>query len=188
MVDAIIQNMTTIGLAKLARAVAEVTLEESHSNFPVALAFLDSMTAAELLIRARILEVEVQNGMNSLQSEAVSALRLNELVYGSSRLSFIRLPQELEKISGYSLNKPQVYLEMSHLRSLIFREFLSPENLVKPTLRFAFEVIEPMLIEFWEEIILLHVPEYDFEIDQHIEGYLTKYEIKVHDHDGIGDY
>ena len=51
----------------------------------------------------------------------------------------------------------------------------------------AFEVIEPMSIEFWEEIILLHVPEYDFEIDQHIEEYLIKYEIEVHGHDGIGD-
>lgn len=181
MFDAIIHNMITIGLALLARSVAEVTLENRDSDFSITLAFLDSMSAAELLIRARILEVEVE------KNEAVSELRVNELVYGSSRLSFSRLPQELEKTSGYSLNKLQVYLEMTHLRSLVFTEWLSPEKLVKPTLCFAFEVIEPMLIDFWEEIILLHVPEYDFEIDQHIEEYLIRYEIEVHGHDGIGD-
>jgi hypothetical protein len=82
MFDAIIHNMIAIGLAKLARSVAEVTLENRDSDFSITLAFLDSMNAAELLIRARILEAEVE------KSKAVSEQRVNELVYGSSRLSF----------------------------------------------------------------------------------------------------
>ena len=105
-------------------------------------------------------------------------LRAIELIHGySSQIAFPRLPEVLRKSTGYTIKNLDIYRQTVHLRTRLFVEEVNSEELVESTLRFAFEAIEPMMIEFWEQIILLHLPEYDFEIDQHIETYLIRYKI-----------
>jgi hypothetical protein len=109
--------------------------------------------------------------------DAVSELRLVELVNGSATLSFQELPQELARIAGKSLKNTYAYHEMNHLKYLLFRQEIDAPHLAAPTLRFAFESIEPLLIEDWEQIILFHIPELDFEVDRHIESLLEQFNI-----------
>ena len=70
-------------------------------------------------------------------------IRQAELINGSSRLSFLELPQELEKVSGSSIKNSDAYYEMSRLRILLFSKGLQAKKLIEPKLRFAFESIEP---------------------------------------------
>ena len=173
------QNLIFWGMKKLGKAVAEVTLEDCNSEILIPLAFLDSIAAAELIIRGRILEVEAETEMEDL--------RAIELIHGySSQIAFPRLPEVLRKSTGYIIKNLDIYRQTAHLRTRLFVEEVNSEELVESTLRFAFEAIEPMMIEFWEQIILLHLPEYDFEIDRHIETYLIRYKINVSDHNSIG--
>ena len=53
--NAAAQNLIFFGMKKLGKAVAEVTLEDCNSEILIPLAFLDSIAAAELIIRGRIL-------------------------------------------------------------------------------------------------------------------------------------
>ncbi|AFZ38282.1 hypothetical protein Sta7437_4849 (plasmid) [Stanieria cyanosphaera PCC 7437] len=173
------QNLIFFGMKKLGKAVAEVTLEDCNSEILIPLAFLDSIAAAELIIRGHILEVEAETEMEDL--------RAIELIHGySSQIAFPRLPEVLRKSTGYIIKNLDIYRQTAHLRTRLFGEEVNSQELVEFTLRFAFEAIEPMMIEFWEQIILLHLPEYDFEIDQHIETYLIRYQIDVSDHDSMG--
>ncbi|MGK7944075.1 MAG: hypothetical protein AB4058_06370 [Microcystaceae cyanobacterium] len=178
MFDFAAQNLIALGMKKLGKAVAEVTLDDLNSQISIPLAFLDSISAAELLIRGRILEIE--------ERENVEDLRKIELLHGySARMAFPRLPEMLQKSIGYTLKKLDVYRQTVHLRTLLFTENVSSTQLIESTLRFAFEVIEPMMIECWSQIILLHLPEYNFDIDEHIETLLTRYCIEVSYHDSL---
>lgn len=178
MFDFAAQNLIALGMKKLGKAVAEVTLDDFNSKISIPLAFLDSISAAELLIRGRILEVEERENVDDLQKI--------ELLHGySARMAFPRLPEMLRKSTGYTLKNPDVYRQAAHLRTLLFTENISSTQLIECTLRFAFEGIEPMMIECWSQIILLHLPEYEFDIDQHIETFLTHYQIEVSYHDSI---
>ena len=178
MFDFAAQNLIALGMKKLGKAVAEVTLDEFNSEIFIPLAFLDSISAAELLIRGRILEVEERENIDDLQKI--------ELLHGySARMAFPRLPEMLRKATGYTLKNPDVYRQAVHLKTLLFTEKISSTQLIKCTLRFAFETIEPLMIESWSQVILLHLPEYDFEIDRHIENTLAHYEIDISYHDSI---
>ena len=170
MFDFAAQNLITLGMKKLGKAVAEVTLNDENSDIFIPLAFLDSISAAELLIRGRILEVE----------ENIGDLRKIELLYGySEKMAFPRLPEMLRKHTGYAIERSDIYRQTVHLKTLLFTEDLNLTQLVECTLRFAFETIEPMMVEFWSQIILLHLPEYEFEIDWHIENVLAHYQIEL---------
>lgn len=118
---------------------------------------------------------------------SVSEARQAELIVGSSSLSFLELPQELRKVAGRSIQNIDAYYKMSDLRKILFSEGIQAQYLIEPTLRFAFESIEPLVIEMWEEIILLHVPELEFEVDRYIGNLLTRYAISVSDHDSYED-
>lgn len=208
--DNVAQTLIFVGIKKLAKAVAEVTINNFDGvtscfgervrqkfgdyNTSVSLAFLDSTTAAELIIRGCILEfegrccIESASCFSESNSEKVwRDLRKAELLHGYSlELSFPLLPEALKVATDYVIKKPDIYRHVVHLKTRLFTEEVSLEELIEFTLRFAFEVIEPIMIEHWGQIILLHLPEYNFEIDQHIETYLKHYEIEVSSHDSIG--
>jgi|GEM_PF-6256366 len=178
MFDFAAQNLIALGMKKLGKAVAEVTLNDFNSEISIPLAFLDSISAAELLIRGRILEVEQRENADDLQKI--------ELLHGYSiRMAFPRLPELLRNSTGYILKNPDVYRQAVHLRTRLFTENVNSTQLIECTLSFAFEAIEPLMIECWSQIILLHLPEYDFDIDHHIEKVLAHYEINTSYHDSI---
>jgi hypothetical protein len=178
MFDFAAQNLIALGMKKLGKAVAEVTLEDFNSKIFIPLAFLDSISAAELLIRGRILEVEERENIDDL-------LKI-ELLHGySARMAFPRLPEMLRESTGYTLQKTDIYRQTAHLRTLLVTEKVSSKRLIECTLRFAFEAIEPLMIESWSQIILLHLPEYEFDIDQHVETILALYEIDTSYHGSV---
>ena len=190
MSDLLAQNMYSLGIAKLARAIAELAVSEISStpeSIILSLAFLDSIYSSELIVRASILKIELEENLANLGEGAVSEIRQAELINGSSRLSFLKLPEELERISGKSIINSKVYYEMNHLRKILLSEEIDPTQLVEPTLRFAFESIEPLIIDIWGEIIALYFPELDFEVDKYIDILLTRYNVTVSQHDLFED-
>jgi len=180
------RNMFFFGIIKIAKSITELAIPESRltdDSVTIPLAFLDTISASEVIIRACILKIELDKNLTDFGDNTVSEARKNELINGSSRLSFLELPRELERISGKSIANPAAYYEMDSLRNILLREGLDLNDLVEPTLRFTFESIEPLIIDVWEEIILLYVPELDFEVDRYIEMLLSQYNITLSQHD-----
>jgi hypothetical protein len=185
------QNMFLLGIKKLATSITSLAIAEARSDYESAaipLAFLDSIYSSELIIRASILKAEITNNLSELGEDRVSEIRQVELIAGSARVSFLELPQELVRVTGKSIQNSDVYYEISHLRRILFSEGLLATQLIEPTLRFTFESIEPLIIDMWGDIILLHIPETDFEVDEHIDLLLGKYNISVSERDSHEDY
>jgi len=180
MSDFLAQSMFSLGIIKLARSITELAIAEANSDYESAvipLAFLDSIYSSELVVRASILKIELAGNLSTFGESTVSEIRKIELINGSSRLSFLELPKELERVSGRLIANSTAYYEMNHLRKELFSEDFHANQLVEPTLRFAFESIEPLAIDMWGDIILMHIPELDFEVDKHIETLLAQYDI-----------
>jgi len=186
MSDFLAHNMFSLGIIKLATSLANLASAEISSDYESAaipLAFIDSIYSSELIVRASILKAALASNLSNFGESNVSEIRRIEFISGSSRLSFLELPQELEKVSGRLIQNSEAYYEMSYLRKTLFSEGLPAIQLIEPLLRFAFESIEPLVIDMWEDIILMHVPELDFEVDAHIGALLVKYNIVVSEHD-----
>jgi hypothetical protein len=180
------ENMSAIGTMKLARSIADISLryrENSVSRYVISLAFLDSIYAAELIVRASILKFKTIEKERFSKDAEDLGFRYLELVNSSFDFSFLKLPKELMQVTGKSIKNIQAYYEMSRLRNLLFSQGVDTDLLIEPTLRFAFESIEPLMIEDWEQIILLHVPELGFEVDRHIETLLERFNIAPSNHD-----
>ncbi len=184
------QNMFSIGASKLGISLASLASSEMRSDFDsvnISIAFIDSIFASELIIKASILKAELESSVSRLSENIVTEARRIELIAGSSRLSFLELPQELYRVSGREIQNPDAYYKMSDLRKTLFSEGINPNNLMEPTLKFAFESIEPLMIDMWDDIILLHVSELNFEVDRYIEDLLVRYNISVSDHNSYED-
>lgn len=180
------QNMFSLGIKKLAKSIASLAMAEAksdHESAIIPLAFLDSIYSSELIVKASILKAELASNLSELGESSVSEVRQIELISGSSRLSFLELPQELERVSGRSIKNSSAYYRISHLRKTLFSEGLQATQLIEPTFRFAFESIEPLIIDMWGDIIFLHLPELNFAVDEYIETLLKQYNILFSEHD-----
>jgi hypothetical protein len=78
---------------------------------------------------------------------------------------FSELPGLLWATTGYRINNLERYNSYGSLRNCIMHFGVPDKDLSEETFRFAFEVMEPMIYDFWEEKILDYVPYFD----QHIE-------------------
>lgn len=104
-------------------------------------------------------------------------MRLRELVFGSNNFRFEKLPERLKDSTQYDIKEPKQYVQFGKLREKVISSKICPEQITETTLRFAFEVIERIIIDFWNELIIAHSPEYEFEVDQYIDNYLQKFKI-----------
>ncbi len=182
--------MFSIGVYKLGISVANLASPEIKSDLDsvnIPIAFIDSIFASELIIKASILKAELEGDTYGSGEGIVTEARKVELIAGSSRLSFLELPQELYRVSGRIIQNSDAYYKMIDLRTTLFSESINGGDLIEPTLRFAFESIEPLMIDMWEDIILLHVPELNFEVDRCIEALLVRYNISVSEHNSYED-
>jgi len=110
------QNMFSIGASKLGISLASLASSEMRSDFDsvnIPIAFIDSIFASELIIKASILKAELESNVSRLSESMVAEARRIELIAGSSRLSFLELPQELYRVSGRGIHNPDAYYKMS---------------------------------------------------------------------------
>jgi hypothetical protein len=175
--QAIHSNLIDQGLSRLARAVVEVSFEPQRQPLAAPLAVIDCILATEYVLRGRILEVENSNAEK--KDKKISDIRLQQLVSGSKGFDFYSLPNELFQSTGYSIKNIEEYNSFGNLKNALVRRSFERDFLVETTLRYAFQVLEPMIMEFWDDLILIHASEYEFETDEYVDRQLTKYGILV---------
>jgi hypothetical protein len=166
------KHMRAFGMAMLGRAVIDSTFAEIERPFAHPLAVNICAHAAEILLKARIAQEHpllIFSKLPNMEEQPGSSVDLEDLIYRGRSLGYAELPGMLIAATGYRLNRLDLYRDFGKLRNTIVH-FAAPKlDYSERTLRFAFEVLQPAIKDFWGESIFDAVEEYGEEYEYVVE-------------------
>jgi len=166
--------MKDFGLHILGRAVADATFSETMKPFAHPLAVVHAAHGAEIILKARIAQEHPLLVFENLPKSGITAgdLTIAELLNHGRTIRYEDLPESLWATTGHRLAKSKEFLEFGRLRNQIMHFAVPDAKLAEATLRFCFEVIEPVVQDFWKESLVGYAEEWDDVI--HSDGYLSE--------------
>lgn len=168
------EHMRGFALTVLGRAAYDVTFSEMTRPFAHAMAVTLAAHGAEIAVKARIAEQHPLLIFAQLPkaNSTDSQLTIKELLTAGRTLMFSELPERLWATTGYRMQSADRFQEFGALRNQIMHFAVPSQDFSATTLRFLFEVVEPMVNDFWKESIIPYAEEYDEVIAA--EGYLPE--------------
>lgn len=166
--------MKDFGLHVLGRAVVDAAFSEVTKPFAHPLAVVHAAHGAEIVLKARIAQEHPLLVFENLpkSGSAPGDLTITELLNQGRTIRYEDLPEILWAATGYRVAKTKEFLEFGRLRNQIMHFVVPDGELSDATLRYSFEVIEPVVMEFWKESLVDYAEEWDDVI--HSDGYLNE--------------
>lgn len=167
-------HMRDFGLCVIGRAVHDAVYSERGRPYSHAMAAGHAAHGAEILVKARIAQEHpllIFNGLPTSRT-AKDMLTIQELFEHGQPAAFVELPELLWAATGYRMANPKRFLDFGRLRDRIIH-FAVPElDAAGDVLRFIFDVVEPMVADFWSESIVTYAEEWDEGVVS--DGYLEE--------------
>ncbi len=178
------QHMKEFGFHVLGRAIYDATFSEMMSPFSHVLSVVHAAHGAEILVKARIAEEHPLLIFKSYpkSNTTKNALGIKELFEYGRTLMYSELPEVLWATTGYRIKELDKYQKFGALRNTIVH-FAAPdcEGSVE-TLRFAFEVFDPIVRDFWGESFIDYSEYWDDSIisDGYLRDQIKRLNIQMH--------
>lgn len=155
--------MRQFGLAILGRAVYDVTFSEMSRPYAHAMAVGHAAHGAEIVIKARIAQEHPLLIFNNLPKSTTTRgqLTIAELFQHGRTIQFHELPEVLWATTGIRLEKAEKFKAFGNLRNTIIHFAAPNANLRCETLHFCFDVMEPLVQQFWSESLFYYAGEWD---------------------------
>jgi hypothetical protein len=157
-------HLREFGMAVLGRAVYDLTFSEMMRPYAHLIAVGQAAQGAELTIKARIAQEHPLLLFNTLPKSvnAPDQLTIQELYEYGRTIQFNELPEVLWATTGVRLGKVEQFQRFGRLRNASLH-FAVPdsENFHTLTLKFLFEVMEPLVRQFWQKSIIPYAAEWD---------------------------
>jgi hypothetical protein len=171
---AVAEHMREFGLTILGRAAYEVTFAEILAPFNHAMAVGHAAHGAEIAIKARIAEEHPLLLFNSLpkSANAEEELTIVELFEYGRTVQYQELPETLWAATGIRMDRVEQYQRFGKLRNTIIHFAVPNHDFACETFKFLFQVIEPLVRDFWDESILPYAGKWDDVTVS--EGYLEE--------------
>jgi hypothetical protein len=168
-------HMRDFGLTALGRAVFDATFAEMLKPAAHAMSVVIAAQAGEILVKARIAEEHPLLIFDALPSSRSTAgpLTLAELLSNGKTTNYSELPELLWAATGHRVSDVRHFTEFGKLRNTIMH-FAIPNHvdLTQVTLKYAFELIDPLVNEFWGDTVVNYVDMWDDAIVS--DGYLQE--------------
>lgn len=173
------QHMKEFGLSLLGRALVDVTFSEMLYPFAHAMGVTRCAHAAEIIIKARIAEEHpllIFTKLPKPPTQPSRQLSLKKLLAEGETVPYHQLPHVLWATTGYHIPHLEQFKKFGSLRNTITHFAVPNDDLPRETYRYAFQVIEPMIYEFWKaDIISCH--EQFGEEEERVHEQLRQYSI-----------
>ncbi len=168
------EHMKEFGLSILGRAICEATFSEYERPFAHALTITHAAHAAEVLLKARIAEEHPLLIFSKLPtaSSTDSLLSIKELFEYAKSYTYEDLPNLLWATTGLRVDKLDEYREFGKLRNTIMHFAVPAIKLADETLKFAINVMEPLIDKFWRDSAIPYAENWDDVIIS--DGYLRE--------------
>jgi hypothetical protein len=167
-------HMKEFGLSMLGRAIYDVTFSELSAPFAHALAVVHGAHGAEIVLKARIAEEHPLLMFSKLpkQSTTTGNLTIAELFEHGRSFDYYDLPDLLWAATGHRMERLDDFKKFGELRNQIVHLAVPEIDLVKTTLSFCIEVMEPILDNFWKESAIPYAEQWDDALVS--DGYLLE--------------
>ena len=178
------QHMKEFGFHVLGRAIYDATFSEMMRPFAHVLSVVHAAHGAEILIKARIAEEHPLLIFKSYPKSNTTkdALSIKELFEYGRTLMYSELPEVLWAATGYRIKELDKYQKFGALRNTIVH-FAAPDcEASVETLRFAFEVFDPIVRDFWGESFIDYSEYWDEVIisDGYLREQIEQLNIQMH--------
>ena len=146
-------HMREFGIAILGRAIYDVTYCESTRPFAHALAAVHAAHGAEIVLKARIAQEHPLLIFNKFPNATATqgALTFEALLENARSIDYFDLPDRLWASTGFRLPDVDAFRQFGRLRNQIVHFAVPETDLAGPTLKFCIEIMEPLLVAFWNE-------------------------------------
>lgn len=170
----IAEHMKNFGLHILGRAICDSTSSEMLKPYAHALSIVHAAHGAEIVLKARIAQEHPLLIFERLPNSASTStsLTVTELLNSGRSIHYEELPEMLWAATGYRFSSCEKFLQFGRLRNQIMHCAVPEGKLSDVTLRFCFEVVEPLVWDFWQESLVPYSAEWDDEIV--LDGYLAE--------------
>lgn len=181
--EGISARMREFGCYILGRAVYEATFSDAMKPFSHEISVTLAAHAAEIIIKARIAQEHPLLIFDKLPKStgAQDLLGIDEIMDKGKTIQLFELPERLWATIGYRVDEVPLFHKFRKLRNNIIH-FAPPQaqELSDVTLKFVFEVIDPMLGEFWDDTVVDYVEIWDDVIitDGYLQEQLNRLEIQ----------
>ena len=173
--------MRDFGMCLLGKSIVDATFAEMQNPYGHAIGAMTCANAAEIIIKARIAEEHPLLIFNKLPKPTAKdggLLGIDSLFYEGRTLMYGELPDALWATTGYRIKNLKQFKDFGKIRNNITHLGVPGLNLSKETLRFAFQVMNPMIIDFWKSDIFDSICEYDPDAEEYVREQLKGYKIK----------
>ena len=165
--------MREFGLHLMGKAVRDATFSEILAPFAHAMAVTIAAQAAEIIIKARIAQEHpllIFSKLPRPDHDSPDPLNVEDLLSTGRSLQFSELGDVLWACTGLRIPNLQQFGEFGAIRNAIVHFAVPEMDLSDLTLRFAFQIVQPMISEFWGASLLDYCSQYDDDM----EIYLTE--------------
>ena len=179
------QHMKEFGLHILGRAIYDATFSEMTRPFAHMLSVVHAAHGAEILIKARIAEEHPLLIFKSYPKSNTTkdVLSIKELFKYGRTLMYSELPEVLWATTGYRIKELDRYQKFGELRNIIVHISADPDcEGSTETLKFALEVLDYIVQDFWGESLIYYSQEWDDAIisDGYLQKQIEQLNIQVH--------
>ena len=170
----LIRHMRELGLMTLGRAACEVTFSEMMRPYAHALAVGIAAHGAEIVLKSRIAEKDPLAIFKTIPKTSAMAGQpaIEELLEYGRTIQYSDIPRVMLTTVGIEMKRVEQYLQFGRLRYRVLHLGAPDADYSAATHKFIFEVMEPLVNEFWNESIVPYVGEYDETAIS--DGYLTE--------------
>jgi hypothetical protein len=166
--------MKDFGLCLLGRSVVDVAFAEIMNPYSHAMGAIRCAHAAEIIIKARIAEEHpllIFAKLPKADPESNDLLGVAELLDEGKTLMYNELPDALWAATGYRIPDLKHFQDFGKTRNKLTHLAIPPAvDLSGETLRFAFQVMQPMINDFWKSDIFEYIGQYDPDANE--DGYI----------------
>lgn len=155
--------MREFGLAIHGRAAYDLTFSEMMAPYKHAMAIGHAAHGAEIVIKARIAQEHPLLLFTHLpkSANAQDQLTIAELFQYGRTIQYQDLPEALWATTGIRLPRLQQFHEFGKVRNMIIHFAVPSTDYAGEAIRFLFQVIEPLVREFWKETIVPYAAIWD---------------------------
>lgn len=162
------EHLRQFGLIMFGSAIRGVVSTEMSAPFLHAMSLVQAAHGAELVIKARIAQEHPLMIFDRLptKKKAVGSLSLEHLVEFGQTIAYPDLPERLWATTGVRMERETEFLRFGRVRNVIQHLGVPVDrDLAETTLRFAFNVMEPMVQGFWGQSVAEELIAYEYEED-----------------------
>lgn len=174
----IAKHMRNFGSHILGRAVYDSVFDEMTTPYSHGISVTLAAHAAEILIKARIAQEHPLLIFDTLpkSTSTPDLLTISELFEKGTTIQYSDLPEILWATTGHRIKDVQRFKDFGKLRNMIMHFAVPDTDNSGETLKFVFEVVDPMLQDFWDDSVIPYAEAFDKVMV--VAGYLQE-QIKV---------